>query len=525
MDSNNNKVKLGVFTLIIMNITAVVGIKGLPEMAGYGLSSAFYYLLAAIIFLIPTSLVAAELAAMLQDKQGGVFRWVGEAFGKHFGFLAIWLQWMQSLFWFLTTLIFGAVAIAFIGHNLAKDLVLSNDKNFTIVVVLFMFWAATLLSFKGMDWIQKITKVGGLIGTIIPAVLLVVLGVIYLATGGKPDMNFHGSFVPDLSNFGNIVLAVSIFSSYAGMEMNSIHISEVKDAPRNYPKAIFWSALVIVLIFVLGTFALGIIIPSNDISLTNSVLIGFDNYFSYIKASWLSPVIAVCLFIGVFSAVMVWVSGPSQGIFVVGKAGYLPPFLQKTNKIGVPKNILLIQAGLVSLLSLFFITDIPINTIYQIFIQLSIVLYQLMYMFMFAAAIILRYSMKDTDRPFRIGKAGNNLLIWVVAGIGFFGSFSAFLLSFRPPAQIEISSTFVWFAILLTTTLVIVIIPFIIYFFKKMSWTDPDSTIASFHWEKKRTLRLLLKKKKILEEQIAEQQHIKSLIESTDTSITDKETD
>lgn len=76
-------VKLGVFTLAIMNVTAVVSLRGLPAEAVYGLSSAFYYLFAAIVFLIPTSLVAAELAAMFQDKQGGVFRWVGEAYGKN----------------------------------------------------------------------------------------------------------------------------------------------------------------------------------------------------------------------------------------------------------------------------------------------------------------------------------------------------------------------------------------------------------------------------------------------------------
>ena len=70
-------VKLGVFTLAIMNVTAVVSLRGLPAEAVYGMSSAFYYLFAAIVFLIPTSLVAAELAAMFQDKQGGVFRWVG----------------------------------------------------------------------------------------------------------------------------------------------------------------------------------------------------------------------------------------------------------------------------------------------------------------------------------------------------------------------------------------------------------------------------------------------------------------
>ena len=49
-------VKLGVFTLAIMNVTAVVSLRGLPAEAVYGLSSAFYYLFAAIVFLIPTSL-------------------------------------------------------------------------------------------------------------------------------------------------------------------------------------------------------------------------------------------------------------------------------------------------------------------------------------------------------------------------------------------------------------------------------------------------------------------------------------
>ena len=77
MANISKSVKLGVFTLAIMNVTAVVSLRGLPAEAEYGLSSAFYYLFAAIVFLIPTSLVAAELAAMFQDKQGGVFRgWV-----------------------------------------------------------------------------------------------------------------------------------------------------------------------------------------------------------------------------------------------------------------------------------------------------------------------------------------------------------------------------------------------------------------------------------------------------------------
>ena len=60
MANINKTVKLGVFTLAIMNVTAVVSLRGLPAEAVYGLSSAFYYLFAAIVFLIPTSLVAAS---------------------------------------------------------------------------------------------------------------------------------------------------------------------------------------------------------------------------------------------------------------------------------------------------------------------------------------------------------------------------------------------------------------------------------------------------------------------------------
>ena len=141
-------VKLGVFTLAIMNVTAVVSLRGLPAEAVYGMSSAFYYLFAAIVFLIPTSLVAAELAAMFQDKQGGVFRWVGEAYGKKLGFLAIWVQWIESTIWYPTVLTFGAVSIAFIGMNDVHDMSLANNKYYSLVVVLIIYWLATFISMK-----------------------------------------------------------------------------------------------------------------------------------------------------------------------------------------------------------------------------------------------------------------------------------------------------------------------------------------------------------------------------------------
>ena len=476
-------VKLSVATLAIMNVTAVVSLRGLPAEAEYGVSSAFYYLFAALVFLIPTSFVAAELAAMFQDKQGGVFRWVGEAFGKRMGFLAIWLQWVESTIWYPTVLTFGAVSLAFIGSNDTQDMLLASNKFYTLVVVLVIYWAATYISLKGLGWVSKVAKIGGLVGTIIPAFLLMVLAVMYLMAGGVSQMDFGGSFFPNITKLDNLVLASGIFLFYAGMEMTGIHVKDMNNPAKEYPKAVFMGAIITVLIFVLGTFSLGIIIPQKDINLTQSLLVGFDNYFKYIHASWLSPIIAIALAFGVLAGVLTWVSGPSKGIFAVGKAGYLPPFMQKTNKLGVQKNILLIQGGAVTILSLLFVVMPSVQSFYQILSQLTVLLYLIMYLMMFAAAIYLRYSMKDTPRPFRLGSKGN-CLMWIVSGVGFLGSLLAFVLSFIPPAQISVGSNAVWYSVLVIGCVVVVVVPFIIYAMRKPHWVDKDSQFEPFHYDK-----------------------------------------
>lgn len=197
--------KLSVMTLAIMNVAAVVSLRGLPAEATYGLSSAFYYLFAAIVFLIPTALVAAELAAMFSSKQGGVFRWVGEAMGTRTGFLAIFLQWVESTIWYPTVLTFGAVAIAFIGMNEVHDMGLASNKLYTLIVVLAIYWIATFISLKGLGWVGKVSKIGAMVGTIIPAGLLIVFGIIYISTGGQNQMDMSQSFFPDLSKFDNLV--------------------------------------------------------------------------------------------------------------------------------------------------------------------------------------------------------------------------------------------------------------------------------------------------------------------------------
>ena len=477
------KATLGVMTLAILNVTAVVSLRGLPAESVYGLTSIFYYLFAAIFFLIPVSIVAAELATAWPQK-GGVFRWVGEAFGPRWGFVAIFLIWVESTIWFPTVLTFAWVALAYVGPNQKWDAALSSNKIYTIIAVLVVYWSATFVTLKGVKSSSMISKWGGMIGTIIPAAILIVLGFIYLSSG-KPIQIELGwnKLIPDFSNFNNLVLAAGIFLFYAGMEMNAIHVKDIDNANRNYPLAILISSILTVAIFVLGTLAIGLVVPLSQINLTQSLLVSYNDFFHIYGIPWAGSIIAIALFAGVIGGVTVWVSGPSAGLAVVGRAGYLPPFFQKMNKNGVACNILYVQGLIVTFVAIMFVILPSVQAAYQIFSQLTVTLYLIMYLLMFAAGIHLRHTEPHTERPYKV--PGGEVGMWIFAGAGLVGSLIAFVLSFVPPSQIAVGSPLTYVLILIAGNVLFVAIPLLIYAARRPQWktAEGSSDFEPFGWE------------------------------------------
>jgi len=248
---------ISMMAFAVMNFTTLVSLRGLPSMAEYGLTSIFYFIFAALVFLIPTSLVAAELAATF-PKQGGVFRWVSEAFGPRWGFAALYYQWQAIVIWFPTVLIYGAVALAYIWWPQSFDKALAGNKLYTIAVVLAVYWFVTLFTFRGVGASARLSSLGGLFGTIIPGAILIILAAIYVAMGNPIHLPLNGGFLPDFSKFQNMVLAAGVFLYYAGMEIQAVHIKSLPNPTRNYPLSVFIAALSVVVIFILGTLAVSV---------------------------------------------------------------------------------------------------------------------------------------------------------------------------------------------------------------------------------------------------------------------------
>src|SRR5947207_1711091 len=92
---------MSTFALVMLITGAIDSIRNLPATALFGSSLIFFFIFSAIVFLIPTALVSAELASHSKEKSG-VFHWVHQAFGEKVAFLSIWLQWINTMVWFPT---------------------------------------------------------------------------------------------------------------------------------------------------------------------------------------------------------------------------------------------------------------------------------------------------------------------------------------------------------------------------------------------------------------------------------------
>ena len=192
MKSSQKKV-IGVFTLAMINVAAIDSIRNLPIIAEYGVSLIFFLVVAALGFLLPTSLVSAELASGW-SKEGGIYTWVKAAFGKDAGFLASWLQWSHNLPWYPAVLSFISVILAFAFF---PDL--ANNKPYLLTMVLSILWIFTFINARGIEASSKISEICVILGTIIPSIILIGMAIFWVVTGEHMQIDFVRDVIKLLS--------------------------------------------------------------------------------------------------------------------------------------------------------------------------------------------------------------------------------------------------------------------------------------------------------------------------------------
>ena len=443
----------------LLTVAAVLSLRNLPSEAEYGYSVIFYITMAAVCFFVPSALVSAELASGW-PQDGGVYLWVKEAFGPKWGFVAVFMQWVENLPWFPAVLTFVASSIAYVFNP-----AWAQNRWFVLVTIWVMLWLATFLNFKGMRLSAWLSSSGALAGTLIPGAAIILLAAGYILMGKAPQIAFSGAaLIPDLGSWNQLMLLSGMMVALAGMEMSAIHVTEMENPRKDFPKAIFTACFLVILLSVLGALAIAVVIPPDEISLAAGADQAFAAMFRIFRMPWMTPVMCFLLSYGALTMVVTWVLGPSKGVLEVAKEGYLPVSWQRRNAAGMPTTILIIQAVISSLLALVVLFMPTISGAFWLMSALTAQLYMVMYLLMFAAAIKLRYSKPDVARAYKVpgGKCG----MWLVAGIAFLTSLFAIITGFIPtPGVREKGPGYVlgYIAFLLIGTLVFILIPLWLY--------------------------------------------------------------
>jgi glutamate:GABA antiporter len=446
---------LSVFSLVMINVIAVDSLRTLPISAKLGFSLVSYYAFAALIFFIPVALVAAELATAY-PKTGGIYIWVREAFGRRTAFMTIWLQWIYNVVWFPTIMAFIVATLAYLF-----DPNLAHHKIYLLSTMLGIFWMFTLLNCFGMKVSGVLSTLGACFGTILPMLLIALLGLIWVLQGRPLATHITASsWLPDFSALGNLSLLSAVLFGLLGMEMSAVHAEEVKDPQRDYPRALLYSTLIIVSTLVLGSLSIIMVVPIEKLSMIAGLIEAYAIFFEAYHMAYLTPVIAALIVLGAISCTSAWMIGPTKGLLVAARDGCIPKTFTTTNKHGAPTTILITQAVIFTLLTSVFVLFQTINAAYWILSDMCAQMALLVYVFMFAAAIKLRHSKPNQRGSYRI--PGGFIGIWLVAGAGILCCVMTIMLGFVPPTQVPIKNIVLFESILIGGLFLFAVIPWIL---------------------------------------------------------------
>jgi glutamate:GABA antiporter len=431
---NKNK-KLSTLSLIMINIIAIDNLRSIPFSGKLGLSLLSYYGLAAILFFIPTALVATELATAWPNK-GGIYVWIKEALGEFGGFMAIWLQWVYNVIWYPTILTFVAANIASI-----IDPSLATNHIYTWIVITSLFWLCTFANYLGLNLSSSISTIGATVGTLLPMGIILLLAGIWLIDGNPIAFdigtNWSTTFAPDFSNNTHLSFLIMIIFGLIGIEMSAVHADEVNNPKKSYPKAILYSSIIIFITLILTALAVATVVKANDLSVTMGVAQAFNIFFTKYNIGYITPYMITLIVIGSISSVATWIIGPTKGLLVASQDNCLPKWFSKTNAKQVPTNILIFQAIIFTLLSFCYIFVPNVNGIYEVLSILTTQIAVLAYIMMFASAVILRKKSPKNADHFRI--PGGVLGLKAITYIGTFTCVLIIIAGFIPPPDIQMA--------------------------------------------------------------------------------------
>jgi len=423
---------MGFWDVLLFNIATVLGPRWIAAAAHNGQSSISLWVIAAVIFFVPSALVVTELSTRF-PHEGGLYVWSKEAFGDFHGFIAGWTYWIYTFFYFPGLLLASAAMGAYVGGT--GTAWLAQNRTFLLTGSFALLIVAVGLNIIGLNIGKWLQNAGG-VATYIPLMILVAVAVILWHARGSATHFSWGAMLPHW-NLGTVNFWSQIAFAFTGLELVSAMSEEVHNPRRTFPRAILGSGVLIAAIYIAGTIAVLAIVPAATVDPKSGVFqaIGFGS--TALRVAAVGMLAAVLVTIGNAGGVGSTVAGVARVPFVVGIDHYLPAAFGKIHpRWKTPYIAILVQAGISGALLLLVQVSQAVNGVYQFFVDAAIILYFIPFVYMYAAVIKLAYRQDRASHKEAVLIPGGKFGAWIVGGLGFVCVLIGIGLSFIPPAEV-----------------------------------------------------------------------------------------
>jgi amino acid transporter len=419
--------------LVLLNISCIVSLSSLAQVAQFGFASLPLYILAILTFLIPSGLMVAELNARMPEE-GGFYLWTRTAFGDLHGYIAAWTYWLSNIVWLPTVMLLVSISCLYIfGDSLLS---LADNPWYNGLFCLGILWLVTALNILGMERAKWVQNLGG-IATWITILLMLIVGIIFMINYESVHPFSPDKLVPDFSDFSLLPFFAIVAFCFGGLELAPVMAGEIQDPKRNIPRAIIISSIAVGLIYIAGTLMLLLTVPEGEVGIIEGVTQAFHEVSSAMHMSGIGIIGGLLVALSTMGLFGAWMTGTARVPFVIGLDHYLPDAFGNVHpKWGSPYISLLMQGVVLTLLFLSSIVGSTVKEAFLVLLDMSIILYFIPFLYMFAALVL--HMKRNTGGGGVIAAfQKSRAVVWLVAVLGFGTTLFSTIISSVPTKEIE----------------------------------------------------------------------------------------
>ncbi len=398
--------KVSLVKCVLFTICSVLVLDSIaPAAARFGTQAITMWLLLAVIFFVPYGLLSAELGSSYPDD-GGITSWVTRAFGEHLGVQTGWFYWINVAFWMPAVFVTFAWWLSYSFFPSAPPAVMA-------VIAVAMCWVIVAIGIRGVELSVTVAAIASYAKMAI-LLLFGLLGAAYLILHGAARPFRPQDFaITSLGSFSSGI-AVIVYN-LLGFELIGSIGSKIENPGKTVPKMTILAGAAITILYLLGTF--GMLVSLREIDEMDGFYFALRELCSIFGPAQtvVTDVLVVISCLTLVSNMLSWTLGANESL-IAADLDRRSRFLgRRSKKYGTAAGLYVLMGILSTVLLIlnFTLGSGEANAVFWDVLSFSFVIFMVPYLFMFSAAVKLRYSDPDTRRIYRVpgGMAG----MWICA--------------------------------------------------------------------------------------------------------------